>query len=152
MTFTACSRIITKIWAVLITVFMSYAIVRFSVGGHSPLPFFSFAITLTVFGIFQVGLFFSEEASKAKSKITILIFFITLPALVFFLAVTVEGMMILFHRGMFRDVYYFFSFSAFIYLVQAIRLAIMIIKMTIKSHNFQSTRPHLAGREKQRAT
>ena len=151
MTFAACARIIIKIWAVLITVFMSYAIVRFSVGGHSPLPFFSFAISLTVFGIFQVGLFFSEEAIKAKSKVTILIFFIMLPALVFFLAGTVEGMMILFHRGMFRDVYYVFSFSAFIYLVQAIRLAITIIKMTIKSPNFQSTRPHVAGREKQGA-
>lgn len=74
-----------------------------------------------------------------------------MPAIVFFLAGTVEGMMILFHRGMLRDVYYFFSFSAFIYLVQAIRLAITIIKMTIKSPNFQSTRPHVAGREKQGA-
>ena len=135
MSFTTCSKIITKIWAILITVFMSYAIVRFSVGGHSPLPFFRFAVALTLFGIFQVGLFFSEEAIKAKSKITILVFFIMLPALVFFLAGTVEGIMILFHRAMFRDVYYFFSFSAFIYLVQAIRLAKAIIKMTIKSPN-----------------
>ena len=110
---------------------------RFSVGGHSPLPFFSFAITLTVFGIFQVGLFFSEEAIKSKRKIAILVFFIMLPALVFFLAGTVEGMMILFDRGMFRDVYYFMSFSAFIYLVQVIRLAITIVKMTIKPPNFQ---------------
>ena len=75
-----------------------------------------------------------------------------LPALVFFLVFTVEGMMILFYRGMFRDIYYFMSFSAFIYLVQAIRLAITIVKMTIKSPNLQSTRPRLAGREKQRAT
>jgi hypothetical protein len=137
MTFTTCSRIITKIWAILITVFMSYVIVRFSVGGHSPLPVFTFAITLTVFGIFQAGLFFSEEAIKAKSKITILVFFVMLPSLVFFLVCTVEGMLILFYRGIFRDVYYFMSFSAFIYLVQAIRLAKAIVKMTIKSPNFQ---------------
>ena len=117
---------------------------RFSVGGHSPLPFFSFAITLTIFGIFQVGLFFSEEAIKAKSKITILVFFIMLPALVFFLAATVEGMMILFYRGMFRDVYYFYSSSAFIYLVQAIRLAKAIVKMTMKSPNFQPDLTELA--------
>ncbi len=132
MSFTTCSKIITKLVAVLITMSMSYAIVRFSVGGQSSLPVFGFAIVSIVIGMFHVGLFFSEEAIKSKSKTTIIVFFLMLPALVFFSVLTLEGIRIFFYRGMFRDVYYFMSFSVFIYLVQAIRLAKAIIKMTMK--------------------
>ena len=115
--------IITKIWALVISGSMAYGIVRFSVGWHAPLPMGGFVATLMVFAILQAGLFFSEEAMRAKRKVAIFVFVAMLPAIVFFSVMTVEGLLMLYYMGRFRDVYYFSAVSALIYFVQAIRLA-----------------------------